>query len=255
MKAIMLGAGQGSRLRPRTDGNPKLFLEVDGKTIFERQLDALAPLVEQGLVDERIVVVLGYGFAEDSIGDRSRSEKIDEYVRIDDRFEFEIIVLPYWSAVENAASALAGINVVDDDALLLCGDVITTDELLSSVVERFHDDHRSEGYSTVAAIEGVQDEMTAIDWDDSRTVTDYGAIEGHQEAGIFVLNRDHFDTAGRLLCENAVEEWFPIVFPEVPSKAVTVDPRRHAEINTEEHFREAERKLPLEPADGSEIEL
>ncbi|MFC4451566.1 NTP transferase domain-containing protein [Halorussus aquaticus] len=251
----MLGAGEGSRLHPRTDGDPKLFLDVDGETIFERQLDALAPLVEEGLVDERVFVVLGYGFTEDTLDGRSRAEKIDEYVRIDDRFEFEVVVLPYWNAVENAASALAGLNVVDDDALLLCGDVITTEGVLSTVVERFRDDHGPDGYSTVAAIEGVQDEMTAVQWDESRTVTDYGAIEGHQEAGIFVLNRDHFETAGRILCANAVEEWFPIVFPAVPSKAVTIDPRRHVEINTEAHFREAVRSLPLEPTDRSEIEL
>lgn len=40
-KAIIIAAGMGSRLRPFTEDKPKCLLEVNGKTILERQLGAL----------------------------------------------------------------------------------------------------------------------------------------------------------------------------------------------------------------------
>ena len=55
MKAIIVAAGPGSRLNPLTNGKPKSLLEVGGKTILERALEALRA---NGI--ERIIVVRGY---------------------------------------------------------------------------------------------------------------------------------------------------------------------------------------------------
>jgi len=55
MKAIIVAAGPGSRLNPLTNEMPKCLLEVGGKTILERALEALR---ENGI--EKIVVVRGY---------------------------------------------------------------------------------------------------------------------------------------------------------------------------------------------------
>lgn len=55
MKAIIIAAGQGSRLMPITDDKPKCMLQVGGKTIMQRQL---AVLRQCGIND--IVVVRGY---------------------------------------------------------------------------------------------------------------------------------------------------------------------------------------------------
>lgn len=41
MKAILLGAGQGTRLRPLTDDRPKCMVEVDGAPLLDWQLYAL----------------------------------------------------------------------------------------------------------------------------------------------------------------------------------------------------------------------
>ena len=55
MKAIIVAAGPGSRLNPLTNEIPKCLLEVGGKTILERALEALR---ENGI--EKIAVVRGY---------------------------------------------------------------------------------------------------------------------------------------------------------------------------------------------------
>ena len=55
MKAIIVAAGPGSRLNPFTNQRPKCLLEVGGRTILERTLEAL-----RGNGIENIVVVRGY---------------------------------------------------------------------------------------------------------------------------------------------------------------------------------------------------
>jgi len=55
MKAIILAAGVGSRIRPLTDNRPKCLLKVDGKTILEMMISHL-----QGCGINEVVFVLGY---------------------------------------------------------------------------------------------------------------------------------------------------------------------------------------------------
>lgn len=245
MRPVVLAAGRGSRLGKYTEEIPKLFVEVDEKTILDWQLAALSPLAEDGLVDDVITLVLGHGF-EDIDPQNPRSiPKLREFLPADSSFTFDVVTLPEWENVENATSARRGIENLDDDALLLCGDVILAKEALRRIVETFENEHSEAGTSTVSAIEGIQDEMTAVRWDEEGTILDYGAIEGHQEAGVFVLNDRHFERARRIWNENG-NDWFPIVFSEVPSKVVTIDGRNHYEINNEQHLRQASSGLPFE---------
>ncbi len=57
MKVIILAAGQGTRLRPLTDDRPKCVVEVNGKSMIERQLDVMRGC---GIKDEDITIVAGY---------------------------------------------------------------------------------------------------------------------------------------------------------------------------------------------------
>jgi mannose-1-phosphate guanylyltransferase len=62
MKAMVLAAGLGTRLRPLTESRPKALVEVDGRTLLEM---ALARLRASGIVE---VIVNVHHFA-DMIGD------------------------------------------------------------------------------------------------------------------------------------------------------------------------------------------
>ena len=55
MKAIILSAGQGSRLGHLVDDRPKCLIEFSGRTLLDRQLDTL----EANGVHE-VVVVTGF---------------------------------------------------------------------------------------------------------------------------------------------------------------------------------------------------
>lgn len=57
MKVIILAAGQGTRLRPLTDDRPKCMVEVNGKSIIERQLDVMYAC---GIAQKDIIIITGY---------------------------------------------------------------------------------------------------------------------------------------------------------------------------------------------------
>lgn len=57
MKVIILAAGQGTRLRPLTDYCPKCMVEVNGKSMIERQLEIM---YHCGIRQEDITVICGY---------------------------------------------------------------------------------------------------------------------------------------------------------------------------------------------------
>lgn len=244
MHVVVLAAGKGSRLNTWNQNLPKLFLEINGKTTFEYQLDALTPLVKQNLVDSMITTVLGYGFDSDE----KFNDRVQEYVKVRPEFTYNPVYLPDWDDVENAATALQATDCleVNDHILLLCGDVITAPTQMESVVSTFVDEHAPDGFSSVVAYEGYQDEMTSVRWNNDRIVTDYGAIEGHQEAGIFILHEDHIEEARSIWKKSRESAWFPVVFPEIPTKAIRIDEEKHVEINTDDHFNHATNVLPFE---------
>jgi len=67
MKAIILAAGRGQRMRPLSDACPKPLLEVHGKRLIEWHLEALAEagvrevVVNTAWLEEQIVATIGDG--------------------------------------------------------------------------------------------------------------------------------------------------------------------------------------------------
>ena len=63
MKAILLAAGVGKRLRPYTEIRPKCLVEIGGRSLLHRHLDILSSLEE---FDELVIVV---GYRHDQVRD------------------------------------------------------------------------------------------------------------------------------------------------------------------------------------------
>ena len=53
MRAILLAAGMGTRLRPLTLETPKPLIEINGESMIERQIK----LLRENGIDEIIVVI------------------------------------------------------------------------------------------------------------------------------------------------------------------------------------------------------
>jgi choline kinase len=235
MKAIVLAAGEGSRMGARTRDLPKLFLDVGGRTIYDRQMRVLAAFCDEAMV------VLGHGFED--VDEREAAA----FLETNHDIAVEPLLVRDWMDIENATSCLRALEAVDtdEDLLLVCGDVVFDDAVLERLLDGFERECKPNGYSAVGALDGVQDEMTAVRWDETGIITEYGAISGHQEIGLFVLNSTHIDRA-RTTLRHHEQEWFPVVFPRVPSKRVLLPADQRHEINTPEHLREAEAKLPFD---------
>lgn len=121
MKALILAAGFGNRMRPLTDGTHKTLLKIAGQPIIDR--------IVSGLIDNnviRIVVVTGY-----------RSEELVSHLT--DTFpgvEFEFVHNPRYRETNNIYSmALAFENIViDDDILLIESDLIYESDVIARAI-------------------------------------------------------------------------------------------------------------------------
>jgi choline kinase len=121
MKAIILAAGAGTRLRPLTATTPKCLLSVDGTPILRRLLDHLRSVG----VDEAVIVT-GY-----------RGAQIDEAVAA---WALPMTVTTVANAAfdrsNNAVSTLLARSRVDGHPfLLLDADVVCDREVVAAVVD------------------------------------------------------------------------------------------------------------------------
>lgn len=253
-----------------TDDVPKALLEVEGRTLYERQRMALSRVVDG------ITVVLGYeaetarerlssvesrlnsrgasrresrdgsrsggsgGRSRGGSGGRNRDGSGEQFLSVD------TVILDDWDEYDNAESLRRALVRIEDDALVLNGDVVVTPWTVERLVRRFHE--AGPGQNVVGCLPGVQDDHTAIRWDDAGEVTAYGEIAGHRHAGIGVIDHRNRDAATDLLARNA-DDWYPHLYPETPTRRVLTSPDAHLEINRREDLATARERLPLADAE------
>jgi choline kinase len=215
---VILAAGEGSRMGAQTEAVPKAFMALEGRTLFDRQRAVLGDHVDD------VTVVLGY--AADQVVDRVGSANV--------------VIVEDWEQYDNAESLRRALAEIDDDVLVLNGDVVVAEAVVKGLLA--HHSSVPPGTNVVGCIPGHQEGSTAIRVDDAGRVTDYGMITGHQHAGIGVVDRDNVDPAERYL-QNHRQDWYPVVYPAFDTEMVAVDPGAHVEINRPDDLRAARRKF------------
>jgi UDP-N-acetylglucosamine diphosphorylase/glucosamine-1-phosphate N-acetyltransferase len=108
LKAVVLAAGEGTRLRPFTYSRPKVMIPVGRKPILEYVVRAL---VENGIND--IVMVVGY-----------KKERIMSHFEDGNRFGARIEYAFQQRQLGTAHALLAAADAIDDEFLLVAGDNI-----------------------------------------------------------------------------------------------------------------------------------
>ncbi len=123
MKAILLSAGRGRRLAGATNGAPKCLVAVhEGRSLLECQLRALA----RGGVDHAVVMV-GYG------ADRVEAMLKTLHVPgLQVRTEFN----PFSATSDNLVTAWLARAEMNDDFLLLNGDTLFEERVLTGLLAR-----------------------------------------------------------------------------------------------------------------------
>jgi choline kinase len=119
-KAIILSAGQGSRLGHLTDDKPKCLIEFNGRSLLDRQLDALAA----NGVEEAVVVT---GFRDDQIeAALKRRGEVGPRVRT--------VYNPFYKVADNLGSLFVAKEEIAGDLLVWNGDTLVSNELMARVV-------------------------------------------------------------------------------------------------------------------------
>ena len=119
MKAIILSAGQGSRLGSLTHDRPKCLIEFAGRSLLDRQLDALAA----NGVDEVVVVT---GFRDDQIEASLARRKSGPRVRT--------AFNPFYKVADNLGSLFVARHELVGDVIVWNGDTLVSDELMHRVL-------------------------------------------------------------------------------------------------------------------------
>lgn len=151
MKAIILSAGQGSRLGQLTAERPKCLIEFNGRSLLDRQLDTLSACG----IDEVVVVT---GFRDDqieaSLARRAGGPKV------------RTVFNPFYQVADNLGSLFVARAELEGDVLVWNGDTLVSEELMARVVGNRGQDgicvtiDRKEGYD--------QDDMKVIADGDGR---------------------------------------------------------------------------------------
>lgn len=122
MRVIILAAGQGKRLLPLTADVPKALLDIGGKTLIERQVEAFAA---NGLRD--FVVVTGYA-----------ADKMEHALAlIAARLDVSITTVfnPFYAVADNLASCWLLRNHMDRDFIQVNGDNVFRGDLVARLLE------------------------------------------------------------------------------------------------------------------------
>lgn len=118
-KAIILSAGQGSRLGHLTDDRPKCLIEFGGRTLLDRQLDTL----EANSVEQAVVVT---GFRDDLVEEALARRSGGPDVRT--------IYNPFYRVADNLGSIFLARDYLAGDCLVWNGDTLVSDSLMACVV-------------------------------------------------------------------------------------------------------------------------
>ncbi len=108
MKAVILAAGEGSRLKPFTVSRPKVMIPVGNKPILEYVINALQA---SGIID--IVMVVGY-----------KREKIMDYFQNGHKWGVDITYVEQFPQLGTAHALLQASDYIGDHFLAVNGDTV-----------------------------------------------------------------------------------------------------------------------------------
>ena len=122
MKAIILAAGQGSRLGHLTDDRPKCLIEFGGRSLLDRQLDTLAL---NGIAEAVVVTGFRDGAIEAAL---ERRRTAGEGPAVTTVFN------PFYKVADNTGSLYMARAHLAGDCLVWNGDTLVSNALMARVL-------------------------------------------------------------------------------------------------------------------------
>lgn len=121
MKAIILTAGEGTRMRPLTTTRPKTMLITGGKPLIQYNIESLR---DAGIKD--ITLVIGY-----------KREVIEEYFGDGSDFGVNINYAVQDGQLGTAHAIASAEKYIDESFIVLNGDIIVSYDLIRNLIEKY----------------------------------------------------------------------------------------------------------------------
>ena len=181
MKAIILSAGEGTRMRPLTLTKPKTMLPVAGKPIIQYNIEALR---DCGVKD--ILLIVGY-----------KEEIVRNYFKDGSHLGVNISYATQ-SKLEGTADAIGyGKDFIEDSLITLNGDIILDVDILTEIIE----DYEKSKPDTLMVLTEVEDPsafgVVELDGDNIINIVEKPKKEEAPSnlinTGIYIFNKDIFD--------------------------------------------------------------
>lgn len=122
LKAIILSAGEGSRMRPLTLTKPKTMLPVAGKPIIQYNIESLR---DNGITD--ILLIVHY-----------KEEMVRNYFGDGSDFGVNIFYKTQKDFLGTANAISYGEDFIDDSIIVLNGDIILDDEIIHEIIKKYN---------------------------------------------------------------------------------------------------------------------
>ena len=122
MKAIILSAGEGSRMRPLTLTKPKTMLPVAGKPIIQYNIETLR---DSGITDILLIV-------------RYKEDIIKNYFSDGKKFGVNITYKTQKDFLGTANAIGYGEDYIEDSLIALNGDIILESEVIKDIIEEYN---------------------------------------------------------------------------------------------------------------------
>lgn len=235
MKAIILAAGVGSRIRPLTNNKPKSLLNINGKPILQRMIENI-----EAVGISEVLVITGY-----------LEEQIKTFVKINfPTLSVEYIRNNTFDTTNTGYSLMLAKEFVEnDDFVKFDADVVFEKEILQKLIES--------NYSSALCIDrniNLAAEEVKVITDNKRRVLKVGkkldaALATGESIGIEKIGKD----AGRVLFEELEQlmndsknfneyyddSYTTLVEKGIPFGAVDITGRKWVEIDTHQDYENA----------------
>jgi choline kinase len=211
MKAIILAAGQGTRIRTVHGEHPKCLIEVDDTTILDHQLEALSMA---GIDD--VAIVAGYEKEQIIEHVESRKPSVNQRIRFFENPVFAITnnIYSLWLALE----WLRG-----DSFVVLNADVVFDPEILSAAV-------RSSAPISMIVDPLWRDETMKVVVEGDRVIRMSKKISREEFSGTYIgitvfsqtIHDRFLRTMNELISAGRVNEFFNVAVQKLADESVRV---------------------------------
>lgn len=176
--AVVLAAGEGTRLRPLTQNRPKPMLPAANRPILEHVLDAL---VDAGI--ERIVLVVGY-----------RRERVQSYVGPSYR-DVPVEYVVQDKQLGSGHALLQAADTVSEPLLVVNGDRLIESAAVEEVGTAFAECERPAAMAVIERESVSRYGVVSLDGDEVTELVEKPNSEGHGmiNAGIYAFEETIFD--------------------------------------------------------------